>query len=352
MHSSSFPHQRFDFLLLLFVVGFFCSTIRAQNSETLAARVGSDTITRRELDESLGSQLYTLEQQLFAIKKAALNNLISRKLLESEAARQKVSVAELKTKWMAGEVKVDPAQVEELFQKNRSAFGLISADEIREKLRLDLESQVRLKRYRDALNALREKNNIQVLLDEPRLSLLNSSDVTPSKGPADAKIVITEFSDFQCPYCKQVQITLKEVLKQHADEVRLEFKHLPLEGHPFAFVAAQSAFCGGKQGAFWKFHDALFDSSSLTQQTFATISHSLGLNQTDFEACLTSQESQAAIMSDLQEARRLGLDGTPSFIINGKPLLGAATVEDFNEAIARELNKLTTNDLNLSKVKE
>jgi protein-disulfide isomerase len=347
MHSSAFPHQRLgrkhqlQLLLLVLVVGFFGSTVKSQNLETPAARVGDNVITQREVDESLGNQIYAVQQQLFALRKAALNNIISRKILESEAARQKLTIDQLKNKWMAGDVTVDPAQVEELFQKNRSAFGLMSTDEIREKLRIDLEGQVRLKRYRDALNALREKANVEVLIEEPRLKLLNASDTTTSRGPAGAKVVITEFSDFQCPYCRQVQGTLKEVLKQHADDVRLEFKHLPLDGHPFAFTAARSAFCGGKQGAFWKFHDALFDSTSLTHQTVETISQNLGLNQTEFAACLESQESQAAIMADLQEARRLGLDGTPSFIINGRPLLGAATVVEFNEAIARELNKLT-----------
>ena len=170
-------------------------------------------------------------------------------------------------------------------------------------------------------------------------------------GPANARVTLVEFSDFQCPYCRQVQSTLKEVLKQHPEDVRLEFKHLPLEGHPFALSAARSAFCGGKQGAFWKFHDELFTSPSLSTQLIAGIALKLGLNQKEFDECVSSQESQSAISRDLQEARRLGLDGTPSFIINGKPLLGAASLEEFNEAIARELTPLTTVDLNLSKVK-
>jgi protein-disulfide isomerase len=331
---------------------FLCFSVRAQSGETVVARVDGNNITQREVDDSVGSQIYALEQQLFTLRNTALNNLVSRKVLEIEAARQNISIEQLKSKWMAGDVKVDASEVEDLFQKNRSAFRLLNPDEAKEKLRIDLEGQVRLKRYREALNAVRQNTRIEILLDEPRLRLMRGNNVAASKGRSDARVVITEFSDFQCPYCKQVQATLKEVLKQHSDDVRLEFKHLPLEGHPFALTAARSAFCAGKQGVFWEFHDELFNSSSISQQTIAAIAAKLRLQQKEFDVCLTSPESQAAVTRDLQEARRLGLDGTPSFIINGKPFLGAASLEEFNEAIARELNRLTTQNLNLSKVKE
>src|SRR6185369_5174566 len=159
-HTSSFPHQLFCISLL---VAFICSPVKAQKVGTVVAKVGETVITQRELDDSVGSQIYALEQQLFTLRKTALNNLISRKVLESEAARQRLSIDQLKSKWMAGEVKVDPAEVEDLFQRNRSAFGLFNPDEAKEKLRIDLEGQVRLKRYREALNVARDKTRIEVL---------------------------------------------------------------------------------------------------------------------------------------------------------------------------------------------
>jgi predicted DsbA family dithiol-disulfide isomerase len=333
--SSSLSHQ----CLAALVLSLLCSLGQAQS---IVAKVGGDPITQQQVDDSVGNQVYALERQLFALRKTALDNLISRKILEREAARQKLSIEQLKNRWMEGEVKIDIAQLEDLFQQNKAAFGLMNPDEVREKLRLDLEAQVRLKRYREALSALREKTLVDVLLEEPRIGWLHSTDVFASKGRPDARVVITEFSDFQCPYCRAVQAILDQVLKAHPDDVRLEFKNLPLEGHAFAFTAARSAFCGGKQGAFWKFHDALFNSSSLSQQRIANIPRELGLNLQDFQACMSSPDSQTAINADLMEAGRLGLEGTPSFIINGRPLPGGATVEAFNEAIARELNSSPT----------
>ncbi|HEY6803462.1 MAG TPA: thioredoxin domain-containing protein [Pyrinomonadaceae bacterium] len=331
--SSSLPHHGLSAALLL--LGFIWSTAYAQ---TTVAIVGDEPVTQQQVDDSIGNQIYALERQLFALRNTALDNLISRKLLEREAARQKLSIEDLKNRWMGGEIKVEAAQIEDLFQKNQAAFGLMNPDEVREKLRLDLEAQVRLKRFREALSALRQKTLVNVLLAEPRVGPLHPSYAFAAKGRTNATVVITEFSDFQCPYCRAVQATLNQVLKEHPDDVRLEFKHLPLEDHPFAFAAARSAFCAGKQGAFWKFHDALFDSTALSQQRIETIPRELGLDVQDFQACMSSPDSQTAINADLQEARRLGLEGTPSFIINGRPLLGSATVEAFNDAIARELN--------------
>jgi predicted DsbA family dithiol-disulfide isomerase len=345
--SSSIPHtshfavrSRHKLLrcgLLLFA-SILSLTVKAQSPKTIVARVSGQVITQEEVDDTVISQIFALQQQLFALRKTALNNLITKKLLEDEASRQKLSLEQLKSKWMSGPVTVDPAQVNELYLKNLSAFGLMSPDEAKEKLRLDLEGQVRLKRYRDELDALRRQTRIEVILEEPRLRLSRLTVRGSSKGPVDAKVVITEFSDFQCPYCRQVQSTLTRVLQQYPADVRLEFKYLPLEIHPLAFTAARAAYCAGKQGSFWRFHDALFESEELSLQKVQSISHNLNLNLQEFETCLQSAESQTAITADLQEAQRLGIDGTPSFIINGKLLRGVASFEEFNNAIVHELN--------------
>ena len=351
--SSSVPHSfvstitkqarlpfgsrnRLSWFLLLLLASLSLS-VKAQTPSTVVAKVGPQVITQAEVDDSVASQVFDLQQKLFAIRKAALNNLITKKILEQEAARRKLSVDQLKSSWMSGEVMVDPVLVGKLYSKNQSAFGLMSSDEAKEKLRLDLEGQARLKRYRDQLNALREKMPIEVLLDEPRVKLSRATDAF-SKGPLNAKVVITEFSDFQCPYCRDVQANLTNVLQQYRDEVRLEFKNLPLEIHPLALTAARAAYCGGKQGAFWQFHDALFGFSQLSLDKVKNIPHRLNLNPAEFENCLTSEDSQEAIVADLDEARRLGINGTPSFVINGKLLLGAASLEEFTNAVERELN--------------
>jgi len=352
MHkSSSTPHNRRTSLLksrgwvvisiLSLSVLIACPpTIKAQDQQTIVARVGEQIITEQEIDEIASGQIYSLQQQLLALRRATLTNLISKKLVEAEAGRQKLSVDELKNKWMSGPVVVDETQVNELYLKNRSAFGLMNADEAKEKLRMDLESQVRLKRYRDEMAALRQKTRIEVLLEEPRLIVSKKLNSSAAKGPANARIVITEFSDFQCPYCKEVQATISRVLQAYAAQVRLEFKSLPIEIHPFAVPAAKAAYCAGKQDAFWAVHDALFAVAEPAQSAIVEIVRDLKLNADQFDECLNSPESQAAIMADLAEARRLGIEGTPTFIINGKVLRGAVTFEELSEVIEHELKSV------------
>ena len=328
------------FVSLLIVT--YSATVKGQDRQTIVARVGEQIITEQEIDQVASGQIYSLQQQLFALRRAMLTNLIAKKIVETEANRQRLSVNELKNKWMSGPVVIDEAQVNELYLKNRSAFGVMSPDEAKEKLRLDLESQVRLKRYRDEIASLRQKTRIDVLLEEPRLIVSKNGNSPATKGPANARVLITEFSDFQCPYCKEAQPIISRVMQGYAAQVKLEFKSLPLEIHAFSFAAAKTAYCAGKQGAFWEVHDALFAAAELSQSTINQIVDDSGLNSEQFNECLSSTESQAAVMADLAEARRLGIEGTPTFIINGKVLRGAVTFEEFSEAIEHELKSAQT----------
>jgi len=344
--SSSNPHHlkqpflkspRLIGLLLGAVIVTCVSAVKAQDPQTIVARLGEQIITQHEIDEIASGQIYSLQKELFALRTATLTNLITKKILEREANRQRLSIDELKNKWMAGPVVVDQTQVNELYLKNRSAFGQMSEDEAKEKLRLDLESQVRLKRYRDQIAALRQMSKIDLLLEEPRLSVSKNVDSAAVKGPANARVVITEFSDFQCPYCKEVQANVSRVMQVYADQVRLEFKSLPIESHRFAFTAAKAGYCAGKQNAFWQVHDALFAAADLSQSTIDEIVGDLKLKIEEFDECLSSTESQAAVIADLAEARRLGIEGTPTFVINGKLLRGAASFEEFSDVIEHEL---------------
>jgi predicted DsbA family dithiol-disulfide isomerase len=282
------------------------------------------------------SSLFPLQQQIYAIRKAALENLVTRALLDQEASKKRVSVEELKQQFMAGKVEVSAAQVEQVYSANSSAFAAMSPDEVKLRLRLDLESQVRLQNYREALSRLREAAHIRWLMKEPRLPV--SVDLNaPALGPPDAVITIVEFSDFQCPFCRNTQPVISQILQHYKSDVRLIFKHLPLEIHSQAFVSAQAAFCAGEQGDFWKYHDALFLSEDLSAETLNKLAMKFQLDPNKFADCLKSESSRAAVQKNLDEAKRLGIDSTPTFVINGKLFRGALSFEDFKAAVDQEL---------------
>jgi protein-disulfide isomerase len=168
-----------------------------------------------------------------------------------------------------------------------------------------------------------------------------STDGDPSIGPDDAPVTIVEFSDFQCPYCQLwYQQTFDQLMANYPGQIRFVYLDLTSPGHPESLPAAEAASCSGEQGAFWKFHDALFSGQyALGRASYEQYAADLGLDIAAFTACLDDHRYQAEVKADTAEAARLGLNGTPSFVINGRILIGAHPFADFKAIIDEELAK-------------
>ena len=164
-------------------------------------------------------------------------------------------------------------------------------------------------------------------------------DDDPSIGPQDAPITIVEFSDYECPYCKrwynEVYLRLRE---EYADEVRVVFRDFPLYSiHPNAEPAAVAANCADQQGVYWEFHDRLFAGEQLNETTYLQYAEDLNLNLDEFKACLDSEEQVNEIRGDYEYASGLGVHSTPTFFLNGLPIVGAQPYEVFKQVIDQEL---------------
>jgi len=166
-----------------------------------------------------------------------------------------------------------------------------------------------------------------------------STDGDPSIGPDDAPVTIVEFSDYQCPYCQAwYQQVFDLLLANYPGQIRFVYRDLPLPGHPESLPAAEAAHCAGEQGAYWKFHDALFSGQyALGRAAYEQYAADLGLDTAAFTSCLDDHRNQAEVKADAADAARLGLTGTPSFVINGRILIGALPFEDFKAIIDQEL---------------
>ena len=321
-------------LLVLFAVSAL-----AQSPDPVLGSVNNIEITQKQVDDSIASRIYPLEQQLYAIRKAALENLVTTRILESEAAVRQISIDELRRQLTLGEISVSRQQVEDAYAQNASFFASMSPDEARERLRLDLENQTRMKHYRAGLADLRRKWKVKLNLGPPLFVLELDDGSAPAKGSTKAAVTIVEFSDFECPFCRSVQNTLREVVASYPNDVRIVFKHLPLEGHQNSLPAARAAYCAAEQDRFWQFHDALFTEQNLAPTSFVKIATELGLGMPKFQACLKSEQSRAAIVKDLETARLYRIESTPSFLINGKLFSGALSFADFQKIIEQELSQ-------------
>ena len=163
---------------------------------------------------------------------------------------------------------------------------------------------------------------------------------SPRKGAKEAKVVLVEFSDFQCPYCAKAQDTLKQFMAKHQDKVTLVYKHLPLTSiHPNALPAAKAAWAAGQQNKFWEFHDGLFtQQEQLGEPLYQEVAKALKLDLQKFDRDRNSAEAAKAIEQDIKMAEQLGVEGTPFFAMNGQPLPSGAQVADL-EAVLAQVSK-------------
>jgi protein-disulfide isomerase len=184
---------------------------------------------------------------------------------------------------------------------------------------------------------LKAKANYQMLLEEPRVVVAATG---PSKGPADAKITIVEFSDFECPFCGKAEESVTQVMEKYAGKVRIVFRHFPLSFHPNAPKAAEASMCANEQGKFWEMHKQLFaNRSALTVDDLKKHAGTIGLDQAKFNECLDGNKMKALVEADTKAGGEVGVSGTPAFFINGKLLSGAQPFSEFQKVIEAELKK-------------
>ena len=164
-------------------------------------------------------------------------------------------------------------------------------------------------------------------------------DGDPSIGRKDAAITIIEFSDFECPFCRRWYNDVYLRLKQdYPDQVRIVFRDFPLISlHPNALPAAEAANCANEQGGFWEFHDKLFSSEELGEAVYLEYAGDMGLNVDEFKACLDSGRQKSEVMGDYEYASGLGVRSTPTFFLNGLPIVGAQPYDEFKQVIEQEL---------------
>jgi len=163
---------------------------------------------------------------------------------------------------------------------------------------------------------------------------------SPSRGSENAKVAVVEFSDFQCPFCSRVTPTLKQIESVYGNDVRIVFKHLPLQMHSKAPAAHAASVAAQRQGKFWEMHDRIFENQrEMSPAKYEEYAAEIGLDIERFKRDIASPETKGQIDADLKEAARLGVTSTPGFYINGRYLSGARPFDSFKELIDAELGR-------------
>lgn len=164
----------------------------------------------------------------------------------------------------------------------------------------------------------------------------------PSLGPPDAKITLVEFSDFQCSFCKQFELTLKKLEKNFPGKIWRVWRHYPLPMHETAERIHQASECAFEQGKFWEYHDKLFETQTAGGRDDASLvqlAQNLGLNKESFRQCLESGKYREVVKKDIAKGGQSGVSGTPAVFINGQRVEGAQPYESFEQMIKTKLRE-------------
>jgi protein-disulfide isomerase len=168
-----------------------------------------------------------------------------------------------------------------------------------------------------------EKSEIQELFSarfDPKKKVDIDTSQAPVKGPPMAKLNIVEFSDFECPHCGAAHPLLGRVIDEFPGKVNVAFKHFPLDSHKNAAPAARAAVAAQMQGKFWELADRLFENQrALSPEKIRELAKDAGLDMAKFEADMAAPAAQERVERDKKQGVALGIQGTPSLFINGRP---------------------------------
>ena len=310
----------------------------------VAARVGTRTITVKELDERWRadepSEQAQAIQQLYDGRKAALDSIVADMLIEQAAKAKGQTPQQYRDAETARRMTpVTDGQVAAFFAQNQAQMQGRPLEQMSPAIRQYLQEQQRQTAFQALVAELRKAGPaVSVVLDAPRYTVNVAAD-DPVLGAANAPVTLIEFSDFQCPFCARVMPTLKKVKETYGDRVRIVWKDFPLTSiHPQAFKAAEAAQCAREQGKFWELHDRLFaNQQALQPDQLKQHAAAIGLDLEKFNACFDSSKYGERVQQQMSAGSQLGVQSTPSIFINGRLVSGAQPYEVFAGIIDDEL---------------
>ena len=331
-------------LVATVVVLSFASVVSAQDDDEVAvARVGGQAVTQNEIDEAWHSNdpssRTRMLQQLYDTQRRVLDIVIGERLIQREAAARGISrdellAAELPSRTLA----VTDAEVDLIYERNRDRLGGRTLEEMRPEIRQMIQQQRPAQALHQYMGELRTTASDVVILLEPPRQEIATLEVDPVRGPDDAPVEIVEFSDFQCPFCLRAFETLTTLLDRYGSQIRFVYKDYPLPSHENAFKAAEAGNCANEQGRFWEFHDKMFASqSALDVPALKEYAGELGLDEAAFTRCLDSGRFAGEVQRDLAIGQSYGVSATPVFFINGRAVMGAASVDVFDQIVREEI---------------
>ena len=295
---------------------------------TVLAAVNGDPIRVDLINERMKAYVYKLQTLIYTIQKSAVDRRINDLLLIAEASKRKIGPEEIVRAEVTDKLKPPTEADVANFYNEKKAFINGDLAAARAAIASYLQQQQQEKLETALSERLRAGARVQMLLPEPVPPVMSVNLATgPARGDVNAAVTIIEFTDFQCSACGAMYPVVEDVLKSYGNRVRFVIRDFPLTtAHPNAFRAAQAASAANAQGKFWEYIDILFrNQSTLDADSLKKYATQIGLDRKRFDLEFESGKYDADIHRDIEDGEIYGVDGTPTFFINGVMLteLGA-----------------------------
>lgn len=316
----------------------------SMKDESVVASVDGTDIKVSELGDDFVSAekkaLSTYCTELDRIRTAAVERAVQDKLLDAAAkAEGKDADTYLKDAVTAAVVEPTDAEMSAYYEKFKRE-GAPEFDQVRPQVQRAMMEERSKEAFQGIMDGLKGKAQIQTMLPDvrPPAQEVDIPEHAATFGPDGATVEVVEFSDFECPYCAQAATAVSEVKKKYGDRVKFAFRHFPLSFHPNARPAAEYAHCANEQDKFWAMHDEIFaNQKALGTESLRAAAQTAGLDIGELDQCLASDRPGKAIEEDMKKASEVGVQGTPSFYINGRPFEGGISGDALGAAIDAEL---------------
>ncbi len=302
--------------------------------EVVAAVDGAE-FTRAQMEEDLRAAFQPMRQSMYELEFEWVRKKVDGVLLASEAAKTNADPEQMLAARVAAAAEPSESEV----NADLAAHGLLPSPENLNQAKTTLQAAAREQVRASFLEEIAASHQIEVFLEPPKPAFLKI-DLKTAKvsGPINAKVQLVVFSDFECHFCRDLSAVLNQARHDFPNEVMVAYRYFPIESHPRAFPAAVAAECAAEQGAFWEFHDKLFDSSGdLSEARLESIAKEIKLDATKFSECRTSGRAGKVVEASRADAIANGLAGAPALFLNGKMIGGMVPYPQLAASIRQEI---------------
>jgi protein-disulfide isomerase len=305
-----------------------------QGSNSIVAEVDGLKITLAEFEQKRPDALFQARVAFYEAEKKAVDEFIDSYLLERRAQKENLTVTQLLERHVNNAIAKDPDDA-----ALRVYYEGIDTNEPFEAVRgriIEILRQRRIAKAKSAyLASLRNEAKVTLSVLPPRAQVsLSASNV---RGATGAALTLIEFADYECPYCQQMQPAISKLESEYKDKLAFAYKDVPLPMHSHAQKAAEAAHCAGVQNKYWEYHDVLLATKALEVPQLKSAAAGLSLDTKAFDKCLDSGEQAETVRASTEEAQKLGIQGTPSFFLNGRFFSGIMSYEQLRQIVDEEL---------------